>query len=120
MKLVVLEWLWKWLLGKIAKIVEVTFRLILLCLPLGIFLLLIQSRSKVSSTSNLSVYTNGNSVWQHIFPGFMLVSVNKDGLRNYVTTINTNFQLFVQRNKYTLSFLAAASLVGLMLLMYIK
>lgn len=120
MKLVVLEWLWKWFLERIAKVIEISFRLLLLLLPLGVFLLLIQSRSKVSSTSNLSVYTKENSVWQHVFPGFMLVSADKDGLRNYIATINNNFQLFIQKNKYTLSFLAAASLVGLMLLMYIK
>lgn len=112
-------------IGKVAvpflgRIVEFTFRVILCLLPLGVYMVILQKRVKASSTTSISVYTNETSKFQHVFPGFLLVSVNPDTLNNFLTKVHNNFQSWIQRNKYILAFLFMATIVGLMILSYIR
>lgn len=120
MKLTVLTWLKDWILPIIAKIIEVTFRCILFLLPLGVFMLLLQLRNKVSKVSNISVYTNDRSVWQFVFPGFLLVAVEPKIIPIKFMEKKLSFQNWVSRNKYLLTFLSMSIIVGLMILSYIK
>ena len=120
MKLTVLEWIKEGAIPLIGKGIELGFRLILFILPLGVYMCLLQLRSKASSITSISAYTEDNSRFQHIFPGFILVSINPDSLTSFIKKANSNFQLWINNNKYTLSFLFMAMIVGLMVLSYIK
>ena len=120
MKLTVLGWLKEELVPLLGKGTELIFRLILFFLPLGVYMCLLQLRSKASSVTSISAYTKDNSRFQHIFPGFMLVSIDPDSLTNLINKMNSNFQLWVNNNKYTISFLFMAVIVGLMVISYIK
>ena len=105
MKLQVLTWLKDSLIGLIGKMIELIFRTILCCLPLGVYLLLIQFRSKASTIRNISVYTEDSSVWQHIFPGFILVAVNPNLLKNSYIKFRRNIQVWINDNRFLLFFL---------------
>ena len=102
MKLQVLTWLKDSLIGLIGRTIEIIFRTILFCLPLGIYLLLIQFRSKASKVSNISVYTEDYSVWQHIFPGFILVSINPNSIKEWCLKKRLKIQIWVGDNRFLL------------------
>lgn len=116
MKFTVLTWVRDVIIIWIAKIIEITFRTILFLLPLGVFLLLIQLRSKVSKVSNLSTFTSDESVWQHVFPGFILVAVDQNLLKNKIANVHSKFQGWVSSHKYTLAFIFMVTIVCLMVL----
>jgi len=102
MKLQVLTWLRDSLIGLIGRTIEIIFRTILFCLPLGVYLLLIQFRSKASKISNISVYTEDYSVWQHVFPGFILVSINPNSIKEWCLKKRLKIQTWVGDNKFLL------------------
>jgi len=97
------------------KVVEYLLRLIWFFLPMGLFLILLQLRTNASKVSNLSVYTNDKSVWQQIFPGFILVAIDKDYLRNYTQSKKQLFQKWIENNKYVLCFLFMFLVVVIMI-----
>lgn len=116
MKLTVLGWIKDCLIVWVARIIEVLFRIILLCLPLWVYLTIIQERGKVSSVSNLSTYTTDKSVWQHIFPGFILVAIDSNQFKAGRSKLYGSFQGWLNRNKYTLALLFMLTIVTLMVL----
>ena len=116
MKLTVLAWLKDELVVYIGKLVELLFRLLLLILPMGLFLLLIQGRSKASSIRTILDSTEDNSRWQHIFPGFILVAIDPNVTKATCTRIKMNIQSWINGNKYILSFIFMALIVALMLI----
>ena len=120
MELTVLKWVGDKLIPLLGKGVELCFRIVLSLLPLGVYMLLLQLRSKASSARSIITYVEDNSIFQHVFPGYMLVSVDPNSLQKYVTKLNSDFQLWVSNNKYTLSFLFMLVIVGLMILSYIR
>ena len=120
MKLTVLKWIAESSIGLLGRTVELLFRVVLCILPLGVYMLLLQKRSKASKISNIMVYTNDRSIWQHVFPGFILVAIEPDEMKKFFTNLNNNFKAFVERNKYLLTLLFMASVVGLMLLLYLR
>lgn len=120
MNLTVLKWLWEVLVPFFGRVIELIFRTILCLLPLGVYLVLIQKRNKASSVSSISTYTNDRSRWQHIFPGFILISINPDDLSNYIQNKKSAFQMWINTNKYILSFLFMLSIVALMVMSYIR
>ena len=115
MKLTVLTWLRDASIGLVGRIIEFLFRLTLCILPLGLFLLLIQCRSKASAISSLSVYTKPESAWQHIFPGFILVAIDPKTLEKNFTSIKKNINTWVDINKYFLALIFAILVVVIML-----
>lgn len=117
MKLTVLTWLKDELVVYVGKLVELLFRLLLLLLPMGLFLLLIQGRSKASSIRTIMDSTEDNSRWQHIFPGFILVAIDPNATRSAYTKIKINIQSWINSNKYLLGF---AFMTLIVLLMIIK
>ena len=120
MKLTVLTWLKDSSIGFIGRTIELIFRSILCILPLGLYMLLLQNRSKASSINTISIFTKENSKFQHVFPGFILVSVEPDALSNYLTKVHNNIQSWLNNNKYILALLFMSAIVGLMILSYIK
>jgi hypothetical protein len=120
MKLTVLNWLKDSSKNLIGRSIELLFRFILCILPLGLYMILLQKRSKASKVSSLMTFTNDRSVWQHIFPGFILVAIEPDVLNNFLTNLNNSFKAWVERNKYTLAILFMATIVSILILMYIK
>ena len=115
MKLTVINWISEWLKQLLGKTIEIIFRIILFLLPLGVYLTILQSRSKVSSVSNLTIYTKDESVWQHVFPGFILVSINPNQFKEIVTEKKTSFKTWIKENQYILSFLFLLIIVVLMI-----
>lgn len=115
MKLEVLNWIKDEFKEWLGKGVELLFRLILLLLPMGIFLLIVQSRKKASSVRTLLDFTEDNSKWQHIFPGFILVAINPEVFKSSYIRIKINIQSWINGNKYILSFIFMALIVTLML-----
>jgi hypothetical protein len=83
-------------------------------------MILLQKRSKASKVSSLMTFTNDRSVWQHIFPGFILVAIEPDVLNNFLTNLNNSFKVWVERNKYALAILFMSTIVSILILMYIK
>ena len=63
-------------------------------------MLILQLRSKASSVSNISVYTNDKSDWQFVFPNFMLVSVNPKALKDTYEKRKKELEKFLGSNKY--------------------
>ena len=120
MQLTVLTWLKDSSIRTLGRTIEFTFRLILCLLPLGVYLLLIQKRSKASSINTISVYTKEYSKWQHVFPGFILVSIEPDALNMFLTNLNNTIQNWINKNKYLLAFLFMLTIVSLMIVSYIK
>ena len=120
MKLIVLNWLKDASVNFLGRAIEILFRIILLILPMGLFLVLIQYREKASKVSNITVYTNDESTWQHIFPGFILVAVNPKLLNNTLNNMRKNFQAWVFKNQYLLSFMFMATIVLLMVWGYVQ
>lgn len=110
MKLQVLTWLRDSLIGLTGRIIELLFRIILCCLPLGIYMLLIQFRSKASKISNISVFTNDNSTWQHVFPGFILVAINPNLLKESYFKFRRNFQTWISDNRFLLFFVLSTAI----------
>lgn len=115
MEMKVTKWFKDYLTSKSSQLLESLLMMILFILPLGVSLIVLQFRSKASSVSNLSVHTTDRSVWQFVYPGFMLVAIDPMLFKTIIKTKNDNFQRWVERNKYTLSFLLALIIVCLML-----
>lgn len=111
MDLIVLNWFKNFLLQTSKQLLERLFRILLFCLPIGIYLTLLQFRNKPSSVSSLSAFTTEHSVWQHVFPGFALVAIDPVMFKTTLKKRNEMFQAWIQRNRYTLSFLFALVLV---------
>lgn len=111
MNLIVYNWFKEFLKGLFWQISERLLRVILFLLPMGLYLMLLQFRSKASKVSSLTAFTNDKSIWQHVFPGFILVAIDPDMFRNMVRNQNEALQAWVQRNRYTLCFLLAFIMV---------
>lgn len=120
MELIVMRWLRDFLVPLIGKTVELLFRVLLCLLPLGVYMVILQKRVKASSTRTISVYTKENSKFQHVFPGFLLVSIDPDSLSSYLAKAHNNVQNWIQRNKYIIALLFMSAIVGLMVLSYIR
>ena len=120
MELTVMRWLRDFLIPLIGKTVELLFRVLLCLLPLGVYMVILQKRVKASSTRTISVYTKENSKFQHVFPGFLLVSIDPDSLSSYLAKAHNNVQNWIQRNKYIIALLFMSAIVGLMILSYIR
>ena len=115
MKLTVLTWIRDEILSSLGRLIEVLFRLFLLVLPMGLFLLLIQARHKASSIRTILDFTEDNSRWQHIFPGFIIVAIDPHVTRNMYMKVKINIQSWINANKYLLSFIFMTLIVFLML-----
>ena len=120
MKLTVMEWFKDASVALIGRLIEVLFRTILFLLPLGIYLFLVQSREKASTIRNISVYTNDESRWQHVFPGFILVAVDPSGFKKSINKIKGNIQNWISSNKYILEVLFMIAVVALMVMCEVK
>lgn len=119
MKLVVLNWLKDGVLPFIGRTIELIFRMVLSLLPLGVYMILLQKRSKASSVSAISTYTKENSRFQYVFPGFILVSIDPDSLNNSIAKTKSNVQNWINQNKYILTIMFMTIVVVLMILTYI-
>ena len=91
MKIEVTKWAFDTITSFFKQSIEVLLRCLLFILPIGVYLILLQFRNKVSSISNISVYTTDKSVWQHVFPGFILVAVSPDLFKSELKNININY-----------------------------
>ena len=116
MKLTVLNWFKDASITFIGRLIEVIFRVILFILPLGVYLYIIQSRNKASTIRNISIYTTDDSVWQHIFPGFILVAVDPNIFKKSIAKVKGHIQLWIQNNKYIIALIFMTLIVALMVM----
>ena len=116
MKPIILTWIKDFTLNNLKLIGEFIARVAWLMLPLGVFMLLIQMRSKASGIRSISAFTNDSSEFQAIFPGYYLVSVNPNEMKEHIVKTKNSFQKWVQGNKYVLCFSLALCVVLLMLI----
>ena len=114
MKLTVLTWLRDSSVTLVGRTIELLFRIILFFLPLGVYLLIVQSSEKASKISSINVYTKDESRWQHVFPGFILVSIEPDSFKSAWIRRKANFQSWVASNKYLLEVLFMILIIVLM------
>ena len=117
MKLTVLTWLRDSSINLIGRTIELLFRILLFFLPLGLYLLLIQMREKASAVSSLTAFTNDESRWQHVFPGFILITVNHQSFRRSLNKLKSSTQLWISSNKYLIEVLF---MILLLLLLWIS
>lgn len=115
MKLEVLNWFSEFSKQFLGKTIEIVFRILLLCLPLWVYLVLIQLRDKPSKISSISVYTKDESVWQHVFPGFLLVAIKPKAMQESWIETKRNVQMWVDKNKYILALVFMSLVVMLMI-----
>ena len=115
MKLTVLNWFTESMKVFLGRSIELIFRTILFLLPLGVYMFIMQQRTKVSSVSNLTVYTKDESVWQHVFPGFILVAIQPNQFKEYISTKKAKIQGWIKENKYLLAMIFMVLVVGLMI-----
>lgn len=115
MKLTVLKWIGDSLVSFLGRTIEIIFRIILFTMPLGAYLLLAQLRSKSSSIRNILNVTEDTSTWQYVFPGFILVSIDPNLLKNKYNKVKFNFQNWIRDNKYILTFICMLLIVTLLL-----
>ena len=120
MDLVIVKELGKKLLVLLGKTIEFIFRCILCALPLGVYMLILQSRKKASSARVIAGYINDDSKWQYVFPGFMLISADSTSLTKFVTKVHKGVQNWIQENKYILALVFMCIVVGLMTLSYMR
>ena len=120
MKMTVLKWIADSSIGLLGRTIELLFRCVLCFLPLGIYMILLQKRSKASKVSSLQAFTNDRSIWQHVFPGFVLVAIEPDEMENFFININNNFKSCAERNKYLIALIFMSLIVGIMVLMYVR
>ena len=116
MKLTVLTWLKDSSVTFVGKLIEILFRITLFLLPLGAYILLMQSRTKASSIRNISVFTNDSSTWQHVYPGIIMVTVNPSYIKEKFISFRKKFNNWFITNKYLIEFLLAAIIVVLMII----
>ena len=116
MKLTVLTWLRDSSIKVVGRLIEFIFRAILFFLPLGVYLLLIQTREKVSATSSLSTFTTDNSRWQHVFPGFILVTINQQSLRKSMNNIKMTTQVWISSNKYIIEVIFMILVIAILII----
>lgn len=115
MPLTVLSWFKDFMKVFLGKSIELIFRIVLFLLPLGIYMFIMQYRTKVSSISNLTVYTKDESVWQHVFPGFILVSIQPNQFKGFISAKKAKIQEWIKANKYILAMFFMTLIVVLMI-----
>lgn len=116
MKLTVLTWLRDASISIIGRFIELLFRAVLLLMPMGVFIALIQFRDKASKISSISAFTSDESTWQHIFPGFLLVAIDPDVMKKAYKRVKNTFQFWINDNKYSLGLIFMILIVTLMIL----
>ena len=72
-------------------------------LPIGLFMVLMSFRTKNHKTTALTAFTNENSEFQHIFPNFILVTVEPNFIKRQIQKKIQHINSFIQ--KYFLMFL---------------
>lgn len=97
----------KRLFGLLIKIVmgltEGLLRLLILLLPIGLFMLLIQLRTKAPSGSALPIYVNnGKSEWQFVYSGTILVMMEPNALRDKFNAMISTVNRFLNKYKFLL------------------
>lgn len=71
--------------------------LIYLCLPMGLFMLIMSFRTKNNKTTAISTFTNDRSEFQHIFPNFILVIVEPSWLKKGIKKRIDDLNLFLTK-----------------------
>lgn len=96
----------------IAWILNKVLTLVYLCLPVGLFLLLMQLRDKNNKATAIGAFVDENSEFQYIFPEYILVSVDPNKLKRDTRRKISNVNSFMEKWKWTL----LIGLLGLILI----
>lgn len=77
---------------------EIALRVLSLMCPMGIYMLLVTFRNKISKFSGLPTYITDNTVWQFVYPGTALVVVDPTISKKRVAKLLN----YVKEHKYDL------------------
>ena len=89
-------------LSLIVFIAEYIFRFIYLCLPLWFFLLMVSLRDKCNAITALDIYANDKAVFQHIYPGVLIVLLDHKALVKNIQKSMTQMETFLYMHRYTI------------------
>ena len=87
--------------------------LIYLLLPIGLFMLIMGFRTKNHKATAIGTFTNDRSEFQHIFPNFILVTVEPKLLQKTLNDKLQQLDKFMEKYKTVLILLVIGTLMAL-------
>ena len=88
---------------KIATIVlEYVCRVLYLCMPLCVFMLFMSLRKKCDTVRVINNVVDETAVFQHVYPGVLLVLNEPKALQANTKKLATRVELFLSEYKYTI------------------
>lgn len=89
------------------------------CLPIGIFMLMMSSRTKNHKATAIGTYTNERSEFQHIFPNYILVIVEPNLMKKAIEAKVNALNAFLNKYKFIIMFLFVLFIIGLLSAYYV-
>lgn len=100
----------------ILYVLNIVAHIVALCLPVGLYVLLLQLRSKCSVISSLSAYAPPESTWQFIYPNTIIVTTTPKLLKTNINKLNKRVTEFCIKWK---TLLISSSVITLLTLLTI-
>lgn len=98
----VLKEVWLTTLSFLAFIAEYILRFIYLCMPIGIFMLAMSLRKKCNSITALDIFANDKAVFQHVYPGVLLVLLEPKAFLDSCKINMAKLEALISWHKYTI------------------
>lgn len=87
-------------------------------LPIGLFMLMMSSRTKNHKATAISTFTNERSEFQHIFPNYLLVIVEPNLMKKSIDNKIKGINAFIDKYKWVIGLIFAFAFVLLLTLRY--
>lgn len=87
-------------------------------LPIGLFMLMMSSRTKNHKATAISTFTNERSEFQHIFPNYLLVIVEPNLMKKSIDNKIKSINAFIDKYKWVIGLIFAFAFVLLLTLRY--
>lgn len=87
-------------------------------LPIGLFMLIMSSRTKNHKATAISTFTNERSEFQHIFPNYLLVIVEPNLMKKSIDNKIKGINAFIDKYKWVIGLIFAFAFVLLLTLRY--
>ena len=87
-------------------------------LPIGLFMLMMSSRTKNHKATAIGTFTNERSEFQHIFPNYLLVIVEPNLMKKSIDNKIKGINAFIDKYKWVIGLIFAFAFVLLLTLRY--
>ena len=87
-------------------------------LPIGLFMLIMSSRTKNHKATAIGTFTNERSEFQHIFPNYLLVIVEPNLMKKNIDNKIKSINAFIDKYKWVIGLIFAFAFVLLLTLRY--